>query len=43
MAGGGENQMGRKRMTGEREGEECSHPLQLSALFDLQEIGIEVT
>lgn len=42
MAGRWGSQMGRKRMTGEREGEECTHPLQLSASFDLQEIGIEI-
>ena len=44
MGGGGGSQMGsERRMTSEREGEECTHPLQLSASIDLQEIGIEIT
>lgn len=43
MGGGWESQMDSERMTGEREGEEYTHPLQLSASFDLQEIAIEIT
>lgn len=42
MGGGRESQMSSERMAGEREGEGCSHPLQPSASFDLQEIGIEI-
>lgn len=43
VGGGWESQMDSERMTGEREGEEYTHPLQLSASFDLQEIAIEIT
>lgn len=35
--------MGSKRTTSEMDGEECTYPLQPSASFDLQEIGIEIT
>lgn len=40
---GGESQMGSERRNNEMEGEECTHPLQPSASFDLQEIVIEIT
>lgn len=43
MGGGVASQMGSERMTSEREREECTYPLQLSASIDLQEIGIEIT
>lgn len=36
------SQMGNERMTGKKEGEAGTHPLQLSASFDLQEIRIEI-